>query len=258
MMKKTSAQFLLSALVLLGCLLSPMGRLNIQPAQEAATPGQITVIGQAVVKVVPDEVVLTMGVETFHAQLGVAKRRNDDAVRRAITTAERFGIETKQIQTDFITIEPIYEDDYWRRQVQGYLVRKNIVITLRDITKFDNLLTALIEEGVNYVHGIDFRTTELRKYRDQARALAINAAQEKAAALAKELGREVGDALTIQENQSGWWSWYGYGWWGYSGGMAYQNVVQNAGNLPADFEGTIAPGQISIEAQIAVTFSLKQ
>ncbi len=46
------------------------------------------------------------------------------------------------------------------------------MVTLKDITQFDDLLTELVAANVNYIHGIQFRTTELRQYRDQARALA--------------------------------------------------------------------------------------
>ena len=42
--------------------------------------------------------------------------------------------------------------------------------------------SSAIEAGANKVQGLEFLTTELRKYRDQARSMAIKAAQEKAAA----------------------------------------------------------------------------
>jgi len=105
---------------------------------------------------------------------------------------------------------------------------------------------------------VDFRTTELRKHRDEARALAIKAAQEKAAALAGELGQTIGQPITISENQSSWWSWYG-SWWGYRwGGSATQNVVQNAGGSGATLgDSALAPGQIAVNASVTVEFELK-
>ena len=47
-------------------------------------------------------------------------------------------------------------------------------ITLKDTSKFEDVLTESLQEGANYVHGIEFRTTELRKHRDAVRALASN------------------------------------------------------------------------------------
>jgi len=52
------------------------------PTQVAPDPGVITVSGEAVVKVVPDEVLITLGVENFHRELSVAKRRNDSNVQK--------------------------------------------------------------------------------------------------------------------------------------------------------------------------------
>ena len=115
----------------------------------------------------------------------------------------------------------------------------------------------MLQAGATYIHGVDFRTTELRKYRDQARALAIKAAREKAEALARELGQQVGAPLHINEEQSGWYSWYGSWWGGRYGNVATQNVVQNAGGQAWGGEGTIAPGQISVTARVAVEFELQ-
>jgi uncharacterized protein YggE len=132
------------------------------------------------------------------------------------------------------------------------------VVTLKEIGKFESLLTAALEAGANNVHGVQFRTTELRRYRDQARSLAIKAAQEKAVALAAELGQKVGRPLKIEEQQSNWWAWYG-GWWGggWSGAMT-QNVVQNvSGGGQSSEDTTIAPGQITVNARVAVTFELE-
>jgi uncharacterized protein YggE len=221
-------------------------------------PGVITVTGDAAVKVVPDEVLLTLGVETWHRELSAAKRQNDERVKDVLDLAERFGIESKHIQTDYINIEPRYEDGYYRQVLEGYYVRKSIVLTLSDISKFDDLLTAVTEAGTTNVHGIEFRTTELREHRDTARALATKAAREKAEAIAKELDSSIGRPKSINEDRVGWWSWYGYGWWGsrYSG-MATQNVIQNVSGDPPDIEGAFAPGQISVTARVTVTFELQ-
>ncbi len=160
------------------------------------------------------------------------------------------------MQTDFLSIEPRYDNGYTHRDFIGYFVRKTISFTLRDVSRFEGLLSSALAAGANYVHGIEFRTTELRTHRDQARALAINAAREKALSLAKELGQKVGQPHSIREDQTWWWSGYNT-WWGsrWGGGMA-QNVVQNAGGGSGP-DGSIAPGQITISARVTVSFELE-
>lgn len=220
-------------------------------------PGTISVTGDAVVKVAPDEVVVTLGVESYDNRLSAAKQENDARVKRVIRLAESFDIEPKHIQTDFISIEPHYHDGYWREKIEGYFVRKSIVVIIEDLSQFDRFLTEVIDQGANYIHGIEFRTTELRDFRDQARSLAVRAAKEKAEAMASELGIGVGDPQSIREESIGWWSGYGRSWWGYRSGSLSQNVVQHLGGDPDELTDAIAPGQIAIRARVSVTFYLE-
>jgi hypothetical protein len=217
-------------------------------------PRFITTSGDADIKVKPDEVVITFGVETRDKDLQIAKKQNDERVKKVLALAKEFEIDPKYVQTDYINIGPDYDINH---NLIGYVARKNIVFTLKDIGKFEDLLTRSLEVGANYVHGVQFRTTELRKHRDQARALAIKAAKEKAVALAKELGQKIGKPKTINEGYGGWYSPYNSGWWGSYGygGMA-QNVVQNVGSGSSETEGTIALGMITVNAKITVTFEL--
>ncbi len=225
-------------------------------AENPPAPRSVTTTGDAEVRVPPDEVVITLGVETSDKDLDRAKEENDRKVRQVLSVATRYGIEAQHIQTEHISIEPRYSDSYEQKDFIGYFVRKTVVITLRDIDKFEGLLSDVLKGGVNYVHGVEFRTTELRKHRDEARALAIRAAREKAQALAAELGQQVGQPLTIQEDQGGWWSSYG-AWWGSRWGSVAQNVSQNTGGGSLSPDGTVAPGQISVNARVTVQFELK-
>ncbi len=235
---------------------TPAGAQTLGPSNRVE-PRLITVSGEADVKVIPDEVVVTLGVETSDKQLRVAKSLNDDRVAKVLAAAAKLGVTAKEIQTDHISIEPRYRDSYEQRDFVGYFVRQTIMITLKDLSHFEDLLTDVLDAGANYVHGIQFRTTELRKHKDEARALAIRAAREKAVAMAAELGQKVGEPYAISEEQSGWWSGYG-AWWGSASALGMtQNVVQNAGDAAAVTEGALAPGQISVTARVTVSFALE-
>ncbi len=252
-------QMMMGALVLVAGLLLPgmvqqPGALAQPQAMEAQSGGSITVTGNAEVRVVPDEVVFTLGVETSDKNLTTARQQNDQIIRKVMEVTRKYGIPTQQVQTDYINIEPRYESSYRQSSFIGYFVTRSIVITLRDLSKFEAFYADVLGVGVNYVHGIQFRTTDLRKYRDQARALAIQAAREKAEAMAGGLGQELGAPRSINENGISWWSGYN-SWWGGRNNMMVQNVIQSAGpgsSLPED--STLAPGQIEIQAGVSVTF----
>jgi uncharacterized protein YggE len=227
-------------------------------AANTSEPRVVTATGDAEVRVVPDEVVVTLGVETEDPQLDAAKSQNDDIVRRVLERLQGFGIAADHIQTEYIGITPTYSyPSYGLPRLEGYNVQKTIVVTLSDLAKFEDLLSGVLEAGANYVHSVEFRTTELRKYRDQARALAIQAAQEKATALAGELGQGLGKPVMITEEQSSWRSWYGYGWGSRWGESMSQNVVVESGSSTLEEGATVAPGQITVNARVSVTFALK-
>jgi len=212
-------------------------------AREKPQPRLITVTGEAEVRVAPDETILTLGVETWHKDLGLAKRHNDERVKRVLAVARKYNVAPGNFWTDRISVEPRYKGGDVREELIGYSVRKTIVFTVREVSRFDDLLNSALEAGANYVYGVQFRTTKLRDYRDQARALALKAAKEKAKAMAKELGQKVGKPYSIVEEQ-------------YEKGTA-PAVIQGAGVGPGETEKSIALGQISISARVTVSFELR-
>jgi uncharacterized protein YggE len=262
----------LRILLLVGSTIIP---LLSATAQWESKP-QISVTGSAEVKVVPDEVDLKVGVETRNVRLEEATRQNDERVARALNFLKRIEVRDKDVQTDHITIEPVYDDKAHFSPVTGlplpgydaiqslvepayYLVRKNIGVRLTNVAGFDVVLTGLITNGVNHIQGLDFRTSELRKHKDKARAMAIQAAKEKAEAMASALGVKAGKPLSISVND--WGGWYGWspgnGFGGGGLGGAAQNVSQSAGSSPSDTGPNFAVGEISISASVSVTFLIE-
>ncbi len=227
------------------------------PSAQLLAEAQISVSGSAEVKVAPDEIHLSVGVETRDADLNEAKRRHDQSMASALKFLKSSAVPDKDVQTDFISITPEYDSNVSRTKPVVYIVRKSVEIKLTTVTNLEPILTGLLNNGVNYIHNLDFRTTQLRKLRDQARAMAIRAATEKADALAKDLGVKRGKPTAVNANEGG-------GWWGASGnfwgGRGYnygqvQNAVQYAGGPPEMTGETLSVGQISVSASVNVTFS---
>jgi uncharacterized protein YggE len=217
----------------------------------------ISVTGDAEIKVVPNQVVLSLGVEVHAKALADARQDNDKRVRNIRAAASQAGIDPKDIQTDFIQLGMEYEADGITPRY--YYSRKSIVITLRDIDRMEETLAAAVDAGATHIHGVDFETTELRKYRDQARSLAVKAATEKARDMAAAAGLKVGEKpVSISSQSFGGRSWYGSGWYGGRGGMTAQNVSVNmdgaGGGGPG---GTVALGRISITASVSLTFQVE-
>ena len=211
----------------------------------------ITVNGEAEVKVAPDQVILTIAVETLDKDLLLAKKQNDDRVKKVLAVTSQFKIESKHVQTEQISIDPRYRSYSDKTTFEGYAVKKTIVICLKDLARFEDVLTELLKAGTNSVPGIEFQSTELRKHRDQARLMAAKAAKEKATAIAGELGAKVGRAHTIHES-----SFNSYGSRGGYNMMAQNASSESGGGDPDTGSTGFAPGQISIRAGVTVDFDL--
>ena len=222
---------------------------------------KITVNGEAVVKVQPDEIIITFGIETWDKNIMIAKEENNKIMKKAVAVIKEAGIQDKDIQTDYLSIEPRYGDNYEKRNFIGYFVRNTLVVTLAEPDKVEDLVTGVLQSGVNYIHNINFQTTEFKKYREQARELALNAAKEKAEEMAATLGQGIGNPIQINEGYDGsnWWYYSSWNGWAYGGRSNYmsQNVMQNIESASGEISETIALGKISIKANVTVTFELK-
>jgi len=243
------------------CLIAILMLLPCSSVLADNTESQIRVSGSAEVKVVPDVVYLRLGVETRDVNLDPAKRQNDDRIQDILKFLRKKGIPEKNIQTDFMSVEPEFNYDVSRIKPANYVARKSVEVKLTDVRRFEEIMGGVLEHGVTHVHGIDFRTSELRKHRDEARAMAARAAKEKADALAGELGVRRGKVISIDENYWGGWWGGSASWWGSQGGMQYQNMLQNSmqsgGAGQSEEEASLSVGQISVAATVNVTFAIE-
>src|SRR5438552_3585013 len=83
--------------------------LALLPAAAERLQPQVSVSGSAEVKVAPDEVDLKVGVEIRHERLEDAKRQNDQRVSNALRFLKSNGVKDKNVQTDYIIIEAVYD-----------------------------------------------------------------------------------------------------------------------------------------------------
>ena len=225
--------------------------------QACASNRTVQVSGTAVVNVTPDRVLIQLGVQSNGATVTEVEAANTRAIQKVIQALRSQGIADKDIATDWYIIEPIYED-YDSLYIKGYRINNLVAVTLRQVKSVSPVIAAALKAGANQVVNVEFYTSQLRTYRDQARALAMKAAGEKAAALAGAAGAKTGCVLSINENT---WSSFNSWWYGRDQNLWAQNVVQNAGpsggNSGAGEDGPVSLGQISIRAEVSLVYGLE-
>ena len=232
-------------------------------AQFAPSANTISITGDADLKVVPDRVTVTLGVETRTKDLASATSQTDAAVQRVIAVAHRLGVDHTDVQTDFIHVDLSYNNNS-PTVIDFYSATKAIQVVLKDTSKFESLLKESLQAGANQIYGVEFSTSELRKYRDQARALAVKAAIEKAQDLAKAGGFTVGaKPLSASAYSYGGGSSYRLccgtysRYYGFQTQMS-QNVVQNvASGNSSNSPESVALEKINVTASVTMTFQIQ-
>lgn len=217
----------------------------------------ISVSGSAYLRVQPDRAHIKLAIKSFDADVQAAKQDNDARAKRVAAVLAKHNLSAPDYRTESICIQPVHKrEDYQERedQVIGYRVSNDILITIKDLSSIDDLITECIEAGANHLYGVYFESTKLREHRDQARRMAIRAAREKAELLAIEVGQKVGKARVIEELGEG------------ESGYLPQNIISRVGGMGggrlagedgADVSGTFFVGEIEIQASVAVTFDLE-
>ena len=234
-----------------------------QPSETTCDPNRsIHVSGTAVVNILPDRALVQLGVQSNGKTPKEVQARNAARISAVIKGVKALGVEAKDISTDHYIIQPLYEP-YDSLSIKGYRIYNVISITMRDVDKTSDAIATAFQTGANQVVNVEFYTSELRKYRDQAREMAIKAASEKASALAQAANADTDCVLNISENS---WSYFnGWNWWygGNNQNLWTQNAVQNvtpsgsSSEMPSNDDSPVSAGHISIRAEVSVTFALR-
>lgn len=244
------AGVLVVAVVLCGCTTNVEDL--YQYGIEGRKPREITVRGVAEVVVPPDFVTIETRVVTLDKDVGTAQAENDRRTRAILSLVKEVGVSAEDVTTGYLSLGP---KEHWQRNgppiSEGYQVSKSITVVLRDMAKYDRLLSGMVESGVNRIRGVSFGSTQEGKNREAARKLAIKDAQEKAEYLAAEVGQKVGRPLQISEFRRE--DEYEYE----EESMSFYSVAVDEEETELEAHvGTIAPGNLIIRVEVEVSFEL--
>jgi uncharacterized protein YggE len=222
--------------------------------QQRESPPLITVTGQAELRVPPDEVVFDLDVVRLDKDINAARQQADESVGQILALARRYDVPQQNVKTDYISVGMKYSTDLLdgddedekkvKREFVGYEVSKSVNVRFTSLPRFEAFFAEVLKAGVSRVKSVTFYTSQLRKYRDQARASAIRAAREKAVALSAEIGQTIGKAYKIEEDNPS------------RDSSRSNNISIISGNYSDDESSTFAPGTISVSANVTVSFIL--
>lgn len=207
------------------------------------TRRQITVAGEGKIKVTPDEVMINIGVENRGDNAAQVKQQNDITVDKVIKYLKKINLPEKDYQTKRVYLNRSYD---YKRKVNTYIASQTLSITLRDLSKYDDVIVGLTEAGINNIEGIHFKTSKQEQYEKEARKKAVADAREKAKDYADALELYLGYAIIVNDNSVRT---------NYRMPMYVMEEVQMMDSSRSSGE-TLAPGEIEVTASITVTYEL--
>ena len=166
-------------------------------SQEQKQVPMISVSGEGKVKVAPDQAVLSISIETKGTKADDVKRENDKKMDGILKFIKNSSIAKEDYQTQRISLSPNYD---YEKKKHNYIATQTVQIVLKDLSKYDVLMEGLVNEGINRIDNVEFKSSKMNQLQSDARKLAMKDAKVKAEDFVSVLGQKVGKAILISDN----------------------------------------------------------
>lgn len=232
---------ILSAVLFSGCY-NPSS--SVVP-EVAAASRVITVNSRESVSVVPDMAEIIIGVTNQDTDAKTCQEKNSESVTALIETLKSMEVAETSIQTSNYSLST--QNDWNNNgQIIGYEMSTELTVEDVELEQVGNILAAAVNAGANEIRSVSYLSSQYDVSYQEALKLAVAKAEEKAQTLAEAGGCTLGSVAEIIEysdNQE----------------ARYQNSSASVmrGGMGAGAAADMMPGEISIEANISVSFDIQ-
>ena len=224
-------------------ILATLFAMSAQAQEQKAQVPQISVTGEGKIKIVPDQAVITVGFQNSGKDAKEVKTLNDEVVDKVIKFLKKSGVSATDYKTNNVSLYKGY--DYEKKKA-NFQANQTLSITLKDLSKYDEIMMGLNDAGVNSIQGVEFKSSKIEDYQRDARKKAMVEAKQKAADYVSVLGQKVGKALLITDNSQPY----------FPQPMYKGNMMAMASDEAVSRE-TLAVGELEIVTNVSVTFALE-
>ncbi len=205
----------------------------------------ITINGQGEVDVKPDLTTVTLGITTQGETVETIQSENTTKMNSIIAMLKEQGIAEDDIKTLNFNVNPRYSWEDGERKEDGFEIRQNVQVKVRDESLTSKILAQAGELGANQVGGLNFTIDDTSEFEQQARLKAIDDAQDKAQELADELGLDLVRVVSFSEAGGG------------SPTPMYGMMERSVSSDAAIPEPTIETGTQKVTSYVSVTFEVR-
>ena len=215
----------------------------VSQSQEQKSVPQISVSGEGKITVKPDLVIINFGIENTGNDAMEVKKNNDQTVDKVLRYIKNIGIEVSDFQTINVSLNRNYDYD---KKKYFYQASQSITINLKDISIYDSLMLGLVDNGINNISNVEFKSSKIEEYKSEARKLAIKDAKHKAEDYVFVLNQKIGKAILINDTSQTY----------FPRPMYKSTILASMADVSTPKE-TLATGEIDVTSNVSVTFILE-
>lgn len=224
---------------------------------EPSSYRSFSVSGEGKIVAIPDVAQFTFSVITEGGKdIASLQQENTQKTNIAIALLKDNGIEDKDIKTANYSLQPRYQ--YFScpigknssprpcppPEIVGYSISQTVSVKIRNFEKAGEILSGVVQSGVNSVSELSFAIDDRAEIENQARQKAIAIAIKKAESTAQAGKFNLGKILSISENSSPIFNQYNK-----SFGMV---ASENASIAP-----NIEPGSQEVTVGVTMTYEIR-
>lgn len=215
---------------------------------QSAENSGICVSGEEKIQATPDIAEITYSVYTQEKDAKSCQTENGNDVDAVLSLLKGKGIDEKDIKTNNVGLNPIYD---WNngRKITGYEMTTEIVVSSVPIDEAGTIISDSVNAGINSIDSVQYQCSNFDELYAEALKNAITSARKKADLMAEAGGKKVVAMTQVQELSNG------------DQAVAYtSNNMKQMAVMEADSADTgisLMPGQVEVDAEVSVTFSIE-
>ncbi|MCK6462321.1 MAG: SIMPL domain-containing protein [Candidatus Pacebacteria bacterium] len=189
--------------------------------------------------------------------IATLQKENSEKTNRAIGVAKASGVEDKDIKTAVYNVEPRYQfftcpngrnnktaEPCPPPEIVGYTVTQSVSVKVRNFEKTSEILSGIIQSGVNSVSQLSFTIDDPAVLENQARGGAIAKAIAKAESMAEAGNFKLGRLLSISEG-------------GFIPRFGFEKAAFGMGGDTDSNPPQIEPGSQEITVNVVLTYEIR-
>lgn len=192
----------LFALSLVMCLVGGFTKpASAEPLKDSVP--SVSVIGEAMEEVAPDQATLHFGVVTERPAAADAAKENARVAATILDELKTLGVVDADVRTQGVTLTPVTTEE---RDPKGkttairkqYVARNDLGVRVRDVQRAGEIAGRLMDKGVNSFQGVEYDYSQPEAKMDELRARAVKDAERRARVYAEAAGLRLSRVLEIR------------------------------------------------------------